>query len=206
MGTRIARMHESGQRARGKRLLLLAVAANLGLLGYYKYANFLVANVQTLTGHAGPLPEIILPLGISFFTFTQIAFLVDAHRGLARDYNLTHYTLFVTYFPHLIAGPILHHREMMPQFDRRATYVPNWDNIAVGLTMFIFGLFKKTVIADDMAGFATPAFSAAAAGTQLTLLEAWGQRWRTRFRSTSTFPDTPTWRSVHRGCSASCCR
>jgi alginate O-acetyltransferase complex protein AlgI len=174
LGTRIARMHESGQGARGKRLLLVAIAANLGLLGYYKYTNFLVANVQTLTGHAGPLPEIILPLGISFFTFTQIAFLVDAHRGLARDYSLTHYTLFVTYFPHLIAGPILHHREMMPQFDRRATYALNWDNIAVGLTMFIFGLFKKTVIADDMAGFATPAFSAAAAGTHLTLFEAWG--------------------------------
>ncbi len=174
LGTRIARMHESGQRSRGKRLLLLAIAANLGLLGYYKYGIFLVSNAQTLFGHAGPLPEIILPLGISFFTFTQIAFLVDAHRGLARDYSLTHYTLFVTYFPHLIAGPILHHREMMPQFDRRATYVPNWDNIAVGLTMFIFGLFKKTVIADDMAGFASPAFNAAAAGTQLTLLEAWG--------------------------------
>ena len=174
LGTRIARMHEAGQRSRGKRLLLLAIAANLVLLGYYKYATFLVGNVQTLFGHAGPLPEIILPLGISFFTFTQIAFLVDAHRGLARDYSLTHYTLFVTYFPHLIAGPILHHREMMPQFDRRATYVPNWDNIAVGLTMFIFGLFKKTVIADDMAGFASPAFNAAAAGTQLTLLEAWG--------------------------------
>ena len=154
--------------------LLVAIAANLALLGYYKYAIFFVSNVQKLIGHVGPLPEIVLPLGISFFTFTQIAFLVDAHRGLARDYSFTHYTLFVTYFPHLIAGPILHHREMMPQFDRRATYTLNWDNVAVGLTMFIIGLFKKTVIADDMAGFASPAFNAAAAGTQLTLLEAWG--------------------------------
>ncbi len=174
LGTRIALMHESGKRSRGRRLLLVAIAANLALLGYFKYATFFVANAQKLIGHAGPLPEIALPIGISFFTFTQIAFLVDAHRGLAREYNFTHYALFVTYFPHLIAGPILHHREMMPQFDRRATYRLNWDNIAVGLTMFILGLFKKTVIADEMAAFATPAFSAAAAGTQLTLLEAWG--------------------------------
>ena len=109
-----------------------------------------------------------------FSRLPQIAFLVDAHRGLAREYSFTHYTLFVTYFPHLIAGPILHHREMMPQFDRRSTYTLDWDNVAVGLTMFIIGLFKKTVIADDMAAFASPAFDAAAGGTQLTLLEAWG--------------------------------
>jgi alginate O-acetyltransferase complex protein AlgI len=173
-GTRIALMHASGQQSRGRFLLLVAIAANLALLGYYKYGAFFVSNAQKLIGHAGPLPEIVLPLGISFFTFTQIAFLVDAHRGLAREYNFTHYTLFVSYFPHLIAGPILHHREMMPQFDRRATYTLNWDNIAVGLTMFIFGLFKKTMIADDMAAFASPAFNAAAAGTHLTLLEAWG--------------------------------
>ena len=125
LGTRIARMRESGRRSRGKRLLLVAIVANLALLGYYKYAIFFVSTAQKLMGHSSPLPEIVLPLGISFFTFTQIAFLVDAHRGLAREYNFTHYTLFVTYFPHLIAGPILHHREMMPQFDRRATYVLN---------------------------------------------------------------------------------
>jgi alginate O-acetyltransferase complex protein AlgI len=174
LGTRIALMREAGQRSRGKQLLLVAIIINLGLLGYYKYAIFFVSSAQKLTGHSSPLPEIALPLGISFFTFTQIAFLVDAHRGLARDYNFTHYTLFVTYFPHLIAGPILHHREMMPQFDKRATYMFSWDNFAVGLTMFILGLFKKTVIADDMAGFVTPAFNAAASGTPLTLLEAWG--------------------------------
>lgn len=174
LGTRIALMRAAGRQLQGKRWLLVAIAANLALLAYYKYAIFFVANAQRLIGHVGPLPEIVLPLGISFFTFTQIAFLVDAHRGLAREYSLTHYTLFVTYFPHLIAGPILHHREMMPQFDRRSTYTLDWDNVAVGLTMFIIGLFKKTVIADDMAAFASPAFDAAAGGTQLTLLEAWG--------------------------------
>jgi len=173
-GKHLALLHASNRKARSRQLLWVAIAANLALLAYFKYAVFFVSNLQTLVGHSGPLPDIVLPLGISFFTFTQIAFLVDAYRGLAREYSFTHYTLFVSWFPHLIAGPILHHREMMPQFDRQATYRLNWENIAVGLTMFIFGLFKKTVIADDMAGFASPAFDAAAAGVHLTLLEAWG--------------------------------
>jgi len=174
LGSSIARQRESRGPQGGRALLAVAIVVNLALLAYFKYTLFFLANLQALTGHAGPLPDIVLPLGISFFTFTQIAFLVDAQRGLAREYNFTHYTLFVTWFPHLIAGPILHHREMMPQFRQRATYTLSWENIAVGLTMFSVGLFKKTVIADDMAGFATPAFSAAAAGTPLTLLEAWG--------------------------------
>jgi len=174
MGMRIARMHEAGKLTRGRQLLALAIVTNLALLGYFKYAIFFVSTVQNLGFFSGPLPHVILPLGISFFTITQIAFLVDAHRGLAREYNPVHYMLFVTYFPHLIAGPILHHKEMMPQFDQRSTYRLNWDNIAVGLVMFLLGLFKKTVIADDMAGLATPAFNAAASGTTLTLLEAWG--------------------------------
>jgi alginate O-acetyltransferase complex protein AlgI len=174
MGMRIARMHEAGISRRGRQLLTLAILANLALLGYFKYAYFFVSTVQKVGGVSGPLPEIVLPLGISFFTITQIAFLVDAHRGEAREYNFTHYMLFVTYFPHLIAGPILHHKEMMPQFNQSSTYRLNWDSVAVGLTMFIIGIFKKTVIADEMAGFATPAFNAAAAGTPLTLLEAWG--------------------------------
>jgi alginate O-acetyltransferase complex protein AlgI len=174
LGSRIARLRESRGPQASRGWLFVAIVANLALLGYFKYTNFFLDNLQALTGRAVQLPDIVLPLGISFFTFTQIAFLVDAHRGLAREYNITHYALFVTWFPHLIAGPILHHREMMPQFQERATYRLNWENIAVGLTMFIIGLFKKTVIADDLAGFVTPAFTAAAAGTSLTLLEAWG--------------------------------
>ena len=173
LGMHIARMHEAGRQKRGRQLLALAVIANLALLGYFKYAIFFLSSVQKLGLATGPLPEIVLPLGISFFTITQLAFLVDAHRGQARESNVTHYMLFVTYFPHLIAGPILRHKEMMPQFDQRATYRLNWDNIAVGLTMFILGLFKKTVCRRHWR-LATPAFSAAAAGTPLTLLEAWG--------------------------------
>jgi D-alanyl-lipoteichoic acid acyltransferase DltB (MBOAT superfamily) len=174
LGTRIARQRNSRGLSGGKTLLVVAIIANLALLAYFKYAIFFLTNLQALTGQFVTLSDIALPLGISFFTFTQIAFLVDAHRGIAHEYRFMHYALFVSYFPHLIAGPILHHREMMPQFRQRTTYKLNWESIAVGLTMFIIGLFKKTVIADDMAGFVTPAFNAAAAGTPLTLLEAWG--------------------------------
>ncbi len=174
LGTRIARLRAARGPQASRPWLVLAIVVNLALLAYFKYAHFFLVNLQALTGHTGALPNIVLPLGISFFTFTQIAFLVDAHRGLAHEYNFTHYALFVTWFPHLIAGPILHHREMMPQFQQSATYRLDWENIAVGLTMFIIGLFKKTVVADDLAVFATPAFDAAAAGATLTLLEAWG--------------------------------
>src|SRR5215831_16466028 len=174
LGNRIARQRESRGPQASKRLLIVAITGNLTLLAYFKYALFFLSNLEVLTGRLGTLPAIILPLGISFFTFTQIAFLVDVHRGIVREYRLMHYALFVSYFPHLIAGPILHHREMMPQLEQRATYALNWNSIAVGLTMFIIGLFKKTVIADDMASFVTPAFSAVAAGRPLTLLEAWG--------------------------------
>ncbi len=174
LGTRIARQRTSPRSNGGTALLVVAITVNLALLAYFKYTVFFLTNLQAFTGHIAALPDIVLPLGISFFTFTQIAFLVDAHRGIAHEYKFMHYALFVTYFPHLIAGPILHHREMMPQFRQRTTYQLDWNSIAVGLTMFIIGLFKKTVIADDMAGFVTPAFNAAAAGTPLTLLEAWG--------------------------------
>lgn len=105
-----------------------------------------------------------LPIGISFYTFTQIAFLVDAYRGEAKEYNPVHYLLFVTFFPHLIAGPILHHKEMMPQFARRETYNLNWPSIALGLSWFAAGLFKKVVLADGIAAFSDPIFAAANAG------------------------------------------
>lgn len=107
---------------RSTRILVAAVTANLLLLGYFKYTNFFVNTANHIVGTHWGLAEIVLPLGISFFTFTQIAFLVDVHRGFAREYNFIHYMLFVTYFPHLIAGPVLHHKQMMPQFGHAATY------------------------------------------------------------------------------------
>ncbi|MDB6088997.1 MAG: Peptidoglycan O-acetyltransferase [Gammaproteobacteria bacterium] len=170
----VARLLAAGGKPARHWLLLAGIAGNLLLLGYFKYAHFLLDTVEHISGVRIQLAEIVLPLGISFFTFTQIAFLVDTYRGLAREPRFLHYALFVTYFPHLIAGPILHHSEMMPQFARTATYRLSSRNVSVGLTIFVIGLFKKVILADNIAQFAAPAFNAAAAGHPLSLLEAWG--------------------------------
>jgi alginate O-acetyltransferase complex protein AlgI len=154
-------------------LLSFAVAANLALLGYYKYANFFIDTANRAAGMQWGLAEIVLPLGISFFTFTQIAFLADARRGIARDYDFVHYLLFVSYFPHLIAGPLLHHKQMMPQFDRTETYRFSLDNMSAGLTFFALGLFKKVVLADQFATYASPMFDAAGQGQAPALTAAW---------------------------------
>jgi alginate O-acetyltransferase complex protein AlgI len=172
-GVAIARGVASGGAGARKRMLVFAVTVNLGVLAYYKYANFFLASLNSAAGASLSLDEIVLPLGISFFTFTQIAFLADAYLGRAREYNFVHYGLFVTYFPHLIAGPVLHHAEMMPQFGERATYRFSWENAAVGLTIFAIGLFKKVMLADGVGAYAKPVFDAAATGMELTALEAW---------------------------------
>jgi D-alanyl-lipoteichoic acid acyltransferase DltB (MBOAT superfamily) len=161
-----------------KRVLVAALTLNLGLLAYYKYANFFIDSVTAVavaTGaDAASLPwhglDIILPIGISFFTFTQIAFLVDCYRGEVREYRFLHYVLFVSYFPHLIAGPVLHHRDMMPQFADPANAHPRAANFAIGLSIFTIGLAKKVLIADNLSPLAIPVF---AAGAQPTLIEAW---------------------------------
>jgi D-alanyl-lipoteichoic acid acyltransferase DltB (MBOAT superfamily) len=159
---------------RRKRLLVLGITADLALLAYYKYANFFVDTVNTTLGSSYALADILLPLGISFFTFTQIAFLVDAARGKAKEFDLVYYSLFVTYFPHLIAGPVLHHAEMMPQFGQASTYRFNTTFFTVGLTTFALGLFKKVVLADGVAPYAGPIFAAAAQGDAVGLFQAWG--------------------------------
>lgn len=155
-----------------KYALFAAIATNLFLLGYFKYANFFLASTNHLFGSHIPALDIILPLGISFFTFTQIAFLVDVYRGITREINFIHYLLFVTYFPHLIAGPVIHHKQMMPQFAKPETYRINPEHVAVGLTIFILGLAKKVLVADTLAGFATPIFNIARDGHVL-FVEAW---------------------------------
>ncbi|MBI1175175.1 MAG: MBOAT family protein [Sideroxydans sp.] len=173
-GTWIAKAGVKGDDRGKKRLLVAAITANLLLLGYYKYANFFLGSVNDVAGTHWSFGEIILPLGISFFTFTQIAFLVDTYQGKVKEYNFVHYLLFVTYFPHLIAGPILHHKEMMPQFAHAATYRFSYENMAVGSTIFFIGLFKKVIIADGIAYYVDPVFGAPAAGMHLTFVEAWG--------------------------------
>ena len=173
-GTWIAKAGVQGALSRKKQVLVFAIVANLVLLCYYKYANFFLASANSFTGGHLSLGDIILPLGISFFTFTQVAFLVDTYQGKVKEYNFVHYVLFVTYFPHLIAGPVLHHKEMMPQFARVETYRFSHENMAVGLTIFFIGLFKKVIIADGIAGDATQVFDASAAGLSLSFIEAWG--------------------------------
>ena len=156
-----------------KALLIGAIAIDLAALLYFKYAGFIVGTVAELVGSPLRWPAGELPLGISFFTFTQIAFLVDVYQRKAADFSPVRYGLFVTYFPHLIAGPILHHREMMPQFERADIFRFSAARLSDGMVMFILGLFKKAVLADALGGYASPAF--AAAGTQaLSLFESWG--------------------------------
>lgn len=159
---------------RARRLLLwLGVSANLATLGYYKYANFFIEQVAGLLDTPAPVLDVALPLAISFFTFQQIAYLVDAYRGETREYNFIHYCLFVTFFPQLIAGPIVHHKEMIPQFLRPGLVRLSQINLAVGITIFVIGLFKKVVIADGFAPLATPVFADADAGMHIGFVRAW---------------------------------
>jgi alginate O-acetyltransferase complex protein AlgI len=150
-----------------------AIAVDLLVLAYFKYVGFFARIVAPMFGAHWNVGSVVLPLGISFFTFTQIAFLVDAYKRKVRDINAIQYLLFVTYFPHLIAGPILHHSQMMPQFADRRTYQIDWTNIAAGLTIFTFGLAKKVLIADALATIATPIFFGAQQELRPPLFEAW---------------------------------
>ncbi|QNK69098.1 MBOAT family O-acyltransferase [Variovorax sp. PAMC26660] len=160
-----------------KTLLVIALAVNLGVLAIFKYANFFVGNVNDGLVAAGlspiPMLHIVLPIGISFYTFTQIAFLVDCWQGKVHERSFIHYVLFVTYFPHLIAGPVLHHAQMMPQFANPATYRVNPDKLALGLAIFTFGLAKKLLIADPMGQYADLMFNGVHQGLTPTLYTAW---------------------------------
>ncbi|MEP6546186.1 MAG: MBOAT family protein [Gammaproteobacteria bacterium] len=166
----------AADRAR-RRLLIAAVTLNLVVLGYFKYANFFIDNVN-LALRAASSDElaalnVVLPIGISFFTFTQIAYLVDCYEGKVRERNFVHYLLFVSYFPHLISGPVLHHSQMMPQFRRRETYRLQPNNVLAGLLFVAIGLAKKALLADEFAQYATPIFNATRDGHEVGLLVAW---------------------------------
>lgn len=153
--------------------VVLGVVANLALLGYYKYANFFIDNLNLLLGFDWAPGKVLLPLGISFFTFTQIAFLVDAHRKQVQEPSFVHYGLFVTYFPHLVAGPVLHHAQMMPQFRQRSTYRYDGALMATGAVWFAVGLFKKVVLADGISPYADAVFNGADQGVLPSTPEAW---------------------------------
>jgi len=157
-------------RVNKKVLLTFGIVANAALLGYFKYADFFITNVNHLLGTDAGLLHLALPLAISFFTFQQVAYLVDSYRGETKEYDFLNYANFVTFFPQLIAGPIVHHAEMMPQFAKTANKVMRYPNIAVGLFIFSIGLFKKVIIADTFAIWATAGFDHA---PQLHMVEAW---------------------------------
>jgi len=153
--------------------LILGLLANLGLLIYFKYSNFFLSNLYSLLGMHYAALDIILPLGISFFTFTQLAFLVDISLGETTEKSFGKYLLFVTFFPHLIAGPLMHHKQMMPQFANRENFRLNRINISLGLTIFTLGLAKKIFIADNFSHIADPLFTAAHSSNTFQFFEAW---------------------------------
>ena len=153
-----------------KTLLAFGIGANLALLGYFKYSDFFIQNINYLFNTDIKLLHLALPLAISFFTFQQIAYLVDSYKGETKEYDFLNYALFVTFFPQLIAGPIVHHKEMMPQFASKWNLVKNYKNIATGLFIFSIGLFKKVVIADTFSTWATNGFDKA---EYLNMIEAW---------------------------------
>ena len=163
--------------ARRKVWLVTALAANLLVLAYFKYADFFIANVNTLlqttSGQQLRALHVVLPIGISFFTFTQIAFLVDCYEGKVQERRFVHYALFVSYFPHLISGPVLHHSQMMPQFRSAQTYSPLLDNFLAGLLGLTVGLAKKVLLADEFSQYASPVFEAAGAGRPIGQVAAW---------------------------------
>lgn len=163
-------------RERKSRLMLIfGICVNLGFIGYFKYAGFMVSVFNDVAGRSVVLHDIVLPLGISFFTFQQISWLIDNYAGriAAKDRGLWEYGQFVMFFPQLIAGPIVHHSEMMPQFHQDANRFVNWRNMAAGLSIFVIGLAKKVVVADMAAPYANTVFSLAKDGQALLFPDAW---------------------------------
>jgi len=153
-------------------VLALGICFNVVFLGFFKYADFIAGTINDVFGANLVLRHIILPLGISFITFQKIAFLVDVQAGRVRSFTFQDYCTFVLFFPQLIAGPIVHYREMMPQF-HAASCRFDTENLAVGLTLLFFGLFKKVVLADNIALLVTPIYNNSGGGSRTSLLLAW---------------------------------
>jgi alginate O-acetyltransferase complex protein AlgI len=172
LGVAINKARRSQIGFRPATLLTLGVVFDLGLLGYYKYANFFVHNADVFLGLHWEIATILLPLAISFFTFTQIAYLVDAYHGVTEEYDFLNYAAFVTFFPHLIAGPIVSYRRLMPQFAHPETYRFQAENMGLGLSLFAFGLAKKVIIADQLAPLSRYVFDQLAPAGPVPLLFA----------------------------------
>jgi alginate O-acetyltransferase complex protein AlgI len=168
-----ARLRRRAAAGGGAQRLALAagVAFHLGLLGYFKYANFFVDNLNAAFRLSWQLDHIVLPLAISFFTFEQITYLVEAARGSTPAHTLLSYGVFMTFFPRLIAGPIVRPQQLLPQLNAPRPFVFDADNLATGLFIFAIGLFKKVVIADTVAKYVGPIFDHA---SLVTFPDAWG--------------------------------
>src|SRR5258706_14717817 len=168
----LLRLNErEGSPGASKAVLLLGIAFNVAFLGFFKYTDFISGAINDVFGANLVLRHIILPLGISFITFQKIAFLIDVHAGRVRSFTLWDYCIFVLFFPQLVAGPIVHYREMLPQFHATSCRFDK-DNFAVGLTLLFFGLFKKVVFADNIALFVTPIYEHSAAGGETSFFMA----------------------------------
>ena len=157
-----------------KIILFLGVTFNLLLLIYFKYSNFFIENLENVFKFSISWKEVILPIAISFFTFQQIAYLVDVYNNKTKEHKILNYALFVSFFPQLIAGPIVYHKEMRKQLIDKKIADKIFNNLSLGISIFALGLFKKVIIADSLESFASPLFESVELGNTLTLIEAWG--------------------------------
>ena len=173
VGQQIQRALASGRTSVVNVLLTLGLVVDIGLLAYFKYANFFVDNIDLVTGANWTLDRIVLPLAISFYTFQKIAYLVDSARGEAKPMSPLDFTLFAAFFPQLIAGPIVHYKEVVPQLQGPLFGKLIWRNILVGLVIMAIGLFKKTVIADTISGYSDPLYLMADRNGDVDLMAGW---------------------------------
>ncbi len=173
VGDRIQRAVAAKQNTVSQAWLTFGLLVDVGMLGYFKYANFFVDNVDAATGAHWTLDHIVLPLAISFYTFQKVAYLVDSARGEARPMTILDFTLFAAFFPQLISGPIVHYKEVVPQLQGPLFGRLIWRNILVGLTIMAIGLFKKTVIADTLSGYTDSLFVVADTRGSIDFVSGW---------------------------------
>ena len=170
VGLRLSKIKDKSSVIKRKSLFIFGILGNLCLLAYYKYTDFAIFNVNFLFDLEIPYKNILLPIGISFFTFQLIAFLVDSYRGETKEYSLLNYLMFITFFPQLIVGPIVHHKDVVPQYNSLSKGLPNTANISRGVFLFSLGCAKKLLMADPLSLWAQKAFDHA---QELTFTESW---------------------------------
>jgi len=173
IGKAIILSETAGYRKTKKAFLGAGIAANLANIGYFKYSLLIVDSFETVSGHNFNFEQVILPIGISFYTFQAIAFLVDSYKGYVKKIEFLDFCLFLTFFPQLIAGPIVHHGEMIPQFKRCDSTKLSGENFALGLSVFSIGLLKKLVIADNCGAISDPIFAGYADMSLSDPVQAW---------------------------------